>query len=68
VGIIEDPEERIGIDDPLPTTTEFPVFNLVTEWRLPVEEAKCEVAPESMYQFGSDKVRVLNASAKSRVD
>lgn len=63
------PDDFIGIEDPLPTLTEFPVSKLKTDWSVPDEEARWDVAPESMYQLGdgSLSVIVLNASAKSLV-
>lgn len=43
----------MGIDCPLPTKTEFILQLFVIDERLPVSEARCEVAPVSMYQFAS---------------
>ena len=59
-----EPERVIGMREPLPTVTAFPVQGLRGEFKIPDEEARCAVAPESMYQLaapGSARVIVLNA-------
>ena len=59
-----EPEAITGMEEPLPTMTDFPIFDLRPEVRIPDDDAKWLVAPLSIYQSaapGSLSVNVLKA-------